>query len=88
MTPAARMTKVLGAAAGVVEADQGAAVRAAVFERRDLPVGIAGHHDRHLPDNRRAPIVGIGDLVFKAQRFHTGPSNTRSCSVWTNARSR
>src|SRR5262249_54454769 len=44
-----------GAAAGVVGADQGAAMRAAVLERSDRPVGIARDHDRHLPDDRCSP---------------------------------
>jgi hypothetical protein len=61
--------KVLGAAAGVVEADQGSAMRTAVFERGNLSLAIADHHDRHLPDNCRAPVAGIGDLVFKAQKI-------------------
>jgi hypothetical protein len=58
--------KILGAAAGVVEADQGSAMRTAVFERGDFPLAIAGYHDRHPPDNCRAPVAGIGDLVLKA----------------------
>ena len=56
--------KIFGPLARVIEADQGTAVRAAVFECRDGSVIIAGDHNRHPPDNGRAPIAGIGYLVL------------------------
>src|SRR5437870_4100854 len=59
--------KVLGALTRVIEADQGAAVRAAVFEGGDRSVIIADDHYRHPPDNSRTPVAGIGDLVLKAE---------------------
>ena len=58
--------KILGAAAGIIEANQGAAMRAAVLERGDRSVIIAGDHHRHPPDNGRTPVAGIGYLVLEA----------------------
>jgi hypothetical protein len=59
--------KIRGSLARVIEADQRTAVRTAVFECRDRSVIIAGDHNRHPPDNGRAPIAGIGYLVFEAE---------------------
>src|ERR1700730_2010343 len=42
--------KIFGPLAGVIEADQGTAVRAALFEWGDRSVIIAGDHNRHPPD--------------------------------------
>ena len=61
------------AASGVVQADQGAAMRASVLERRDRPIGIACDHHRHLPDHRRSPVARIGDFVFQAQEIPHRP---------------
>jgi hypothetical protein len=59
--------KIFGAFARVIEADQGAAVRAAVFEGRDRSVIIAGDDHRHPPDNSRTPVAGISYLVLEAE---------------------
>ena len=59
--------KIFGALARVIKADQGAAVRAAVFEGGDRSVIIAGDHHRHPPDNSRTPVAGIGDLILEAE---------------------
>jgi len=54
------------ASAGVIQADQGATMRAAIFERRDGTVLIARDHDRHLPDKGGTPVAGGGDFGFEA----------------------
>jgi len=55
------------AVSGVVEADQCAAVHAAVFERCNS-AGFGSHNDhRHPADEGRAPVAGIGDLGFEAE---------------------
>ena len=61
--------EILGAAAGIVEADQRAAMDAAVLERGDRTVGVAHDHDRHLSDLRRAPVAGVGDFGFQAEKI-------------------
>jgi len=59
--------KVFRAGARVVQADQGPAMRATVFERGDRSVIIAGDHDRHPPNSGRPPVPGIGYFVFEAE---------------------
>src|SRR3954469_14447696 len=61
--------EVLGAAAGIVEADQSTAMDAAVLERGDRTIRVAYDHDRHLSDLCRAPVAGIGDLRFQAEKI-------------------
>jgi hypothetical protein len=61
--------KIFGAFAGVIEADQGAAVCAAVFEGSDRFVIIAGDDYRHPPDNSRTPVAGIGYLILEAEKI-------------------
>jgi len=65
--------KIRGAAAGVVEADKGAAMRAPVLERRDRPVSVACDHHRHLPDNGCPPVARTGNLVFQAEEIPHWP---------------
>jgi hypothetical protein len=59
--------KVFRAVARVVQADQGPAMRATVFECGDRSVIVAGDHDRHPPNNGCPPVSGIGYFVFKAE---------------------
>src|SRR4051794_27396976 len=58
--------KILSTDAGIIQADQGAAMRTAILERGNRPVGIAGDHYRHPADDGRPPVAGIGDRVFQA----------------------
>jgi hypothetical protein len=65
--------KILRPAPGIVQADQRAAMRAAIFECRDRAVGVAHRHNRHLPDLRGAPVARLGDLGFQAQEVPHRP---------------
>ena len=76
--------EILGAAAGIVEADQRAAMDAAVLERGDRTVGVAHDHDRHLSDLCRAPVAGIGDLRLPG-RGNSRPGLRRPAPVRSSA---
>src|SRR6201996_997057 len=56
----------LGVAAAL-QRDQGAAMRAAVFEGIELAIGISGDDDRRVADERRDEIAGVFHLDREAE---------------------
>src|SRR5439155_22826139 len=60
--------------AAIVEHEQRAAMRAAVLERVQRAVLVAGHHDRHRAERRRAIGAGSRELGFKAEKGPCGPA--------------
>src|SRR6266446_5592040 len=59
-------------AARVVQRDQGAAVRAAILERVDTAVLPAHYDHRHLADERRPELAGLGDIGLQAHEAPGG----------------
>src|ERR1700753_1595755 len=59
--------KILFALAVIVEADQRAAMVAAVFEGVYLTVGVADHDDRRLADFCGAEVAGLGQFDLERE---------------------
>src|SRR3981189_971750 len=57
----------LACLAALLEAQERAAMRAAVLEGVDFPVPVARHHHRHVAEVRRAKRLGPRQLRFQAQ---------------------
>ena len=60
--------------AALVEHQQRAAMRAAVLERVQRSVLVAGHHDRHGPEVGAAIAVGAGQLGLEAKEIPGRPA--------------